>query len=83
MPDKKEKDQKAQWTGKQPIAKRVFNISIRSHSCIKCLRLIEIIHRLNKSTDRIESQHCSELKMLKIAVKIAMSDMLDIISALN
>ena len=83
MPDKKEKDQKAQWTGKQPIAKRVFNISIRSHSCIKCLRLIEIIHRLNKSTNRIESQHYSEYELLKNAVRIAMSDMLDIIAALK
>ena len=61
----------------------VFHINIRSHSCIKCLRLIEIIHRLNKSTDRIESQHCSEIRILKHAVRMAMSDMLDIISALN
>ena len=83
MPNKKEKDPEVKWTGKQQITKRIFHVNIQSHSCIKCLRLIEVIHRLNKSTDRIESHYQSDYKLLKNAVRVAMSDMLDIIAALK
>lgn len=83
MPSKKEKDPKAQWTGKQPVIKRIFHVNLQPHQCIKCLRLIEVIHRLNKSTEKIESHYQSEFKLLKNAVRIAMSDMLDIIASLK
>jgi hypothetical protein len=83
MPNDLETDQKAQWTGKQPIIKRTFFVTIQSYNCLKCLKLIEVIHQLNKSMNRIESHHHSDYDLLRNVTKSAMSEMLDIIARLK
>ena len=83
MPNKKEKDQKVQWIGKQPTIKRIFHVTIQTQSCLKCLRLIEVIHRLNKSVNGIESHHQSDFNLLRNTTKLAISDMLEIMISLK
>ena len=59
---------------------RYFTLIFDSKNCIKCIRIIEVIHRLNNSMDRIKSHYNSDLYLLKNTEKIAMSDLLDIIA---
>jgi hypothetical protein len=83
MSIEKHKNVIALWTGNPRKQKIKLPLNFQLNNCFQCIRIIEVIHNLQRAISRIELHHNSNSQFLKESINTAMTRILDIIAGLN
>ena len=83
MSSEKHRNVIALWTGNPRKKKIKLPLNFPLNNCIQCIRIIEVIHNLQRAISRIELYHNSNSQFLKESINTAMTRILDIIAGLN